>query len=188
VAARRLACALPRRRARCGVVELICRASSGRSWSAIPGGRKPVFRRGHDPVLVEPTLGDPATRTSLAGEARARVAPGDYITCWRRRKKTRRARPFFVDMQRAPSPFRICSARFHGLAARSRSATLSQALPLQPAEQACRLTLADYFPTSISTMRQGRRDPGPRPPSCWWREHLGGGRVNVVGLRLARGG
>ncbi len=181
-AARRLHVALPRADRGPRRVELDLPGQLEQELVGYPVRSKSLyFRRGLIPSWSKPTLVIRNEQILTPAEAEP-IAPGDYIYLLAPPKKAEALDRFFVDMQPSsePDPHLLGDFAVSGEVTLS---DLSQAYAIAPPEEACQLTLADYFDVHL--------DHSPKEGATLALDSIvlvarsiSGGRVNVVGLRL----
>src|SRR5450755_4587611 len=181
-AARRLHVALPRADRGPRRVELDLPGQLEQELVGYPVRAKSLyFRRGVIPSWSRPTLVIRNEHILSPAEAEP-IAPGDYIYLLAPPEKAETLDRFFVDMppSTAPDPHQFGDFVVSG---EITLGDLSQTYDIATPEEAVQLTLADYFdvhldhaPTEGATLALY--------PIVLVARSLGGGRVNVVGLRL----
>src|SRR5437868_1048642 len=181
-AARRLHVALPRADRGPRRVELDLPGQLEQQLVGYPVRSKSLyFRRGLVPSWSKPTLviRDERILTPLEADP---VAPGDYIYLLAPPEKAEALDRFFVDMQpsTAPDPHLLGDFVVSG---EHTLGELAEIYGVKVDEDQARLTLADYFDIHL--------DRAPKEGAeltldsiVLVARSLGGGRVNVVGLRL----
>jgi len=182
VAARRLHVALPRAERGPRRVELDLPGQLEQELVGYPVRSKSLyFRRGLIPSWSKPTLVIRNQNILSPAEAEP-VAPGDYIYLLAPPEKADALDRFFVDMQPSTEPDPHLLGDFM-VSGEITLRDLSQAYAIATPEQACRLTLADYFDVHL--------DHAPKEGATLDLDSIvlvarsiSGGRVNVVGLRL----
>ena len=165
-----------------GASSSICPASSSSNWSAIPSAPTAcIFRRGLIPSWSKPTLVIRDQQILSPAEADP-VAAGDYIYLLAPPEKAEALDRFFVDMppSAAPDPHLLGDFMVSG---EHTLGELAEIYGVAVDEEQAKLTLADYFDIHL--------DHAPKEgaelvldPIVLVARSIGGGRVNVVGLRL----
>jgi potassium/hydrogen antiporter len=181
-AARRLHVALPRSDRGPRRVELDLPGQLEQQLVGYPVRSKSLyFRRGLVPSWSKPTLVIREERILTPSEADP-VAPGDYIYLLAPPEKAEALDRFFVDMppSTAPDPHLLGDFMVSG---EHTLGELAEVYGVKVDEAQSKLTLADYFDIHL--------DYAPKEgaelvldPIVLVARSLGGGRVNVVGLRL----
>jgi potassium/hydrogen antiporter len=181
-AARRLHVALPRADRGPRRVELDLPGQLEQELVGYPVRAKSLyFRRGLIPSWSRPTLVIRNQNILSPAEAEP-IAPGDYIYLLAPPEKAEALDRFFVDMQpsTAPDPHLLGDFMVSG---EITLGDLSQAYAIATPEDACGLTLADYFDVHL--------DHAPKEGATLDLDSIvlvarsiSGGRVSVVGLRL----
>src|SRR5205814_7733194 len=143
-AARRLHVALPRAERGPRRVELDLPGQLEQQLVGYPVRSKSLyFRRGLIPSWSKPTLVIRNENILTPIEAEP-IAPGDYIYLLAPPEKAESLDRFFVDMQPSSEPDPHLFGDFM-VSCEITLGDLSQAYTIAPPEDACRLTLADYF-------------------------------------------
>ena len=181
-AARRLHVALPRADRGPRRVELDLPGQLEQQLVGYPVRSKSLyFRRGLIPSWSKPTLVIRDERILSPAEADP-VAPGDYIYLLAPPEKAEALDRFFVDMapSSAPDPHLLGDFMVSG---EHTLGELAEIYGVKVDEEQAKLTLSDYFDIHL--------DHAPKEgaelvldPIVLVARSLGGGRVNVVGLRL----
>ncbi len=181
-AARRLHVALPRADRGPRRVELDLPGQLEQQLVGYPVRSKSLyFRRGLIPSWSKPTLVIRDERILTPSEADP-VAPGDYIYLLAPPEKAEALDRFFVDMapSSAPDPHLLGDFMVSG---EHTLGELAEVYGVKVDEAQAKLTLSDYFDIHL--------DHAPKEgaelvldPIVLVARSLGGGRVNVVGLRL----
>jgi cell volume regulation protein A len=182
VAARRLHVALPRADRGPRRVELDLPGQLEQELVGYPVRPKSLyFRRGLIPSWSKPTLVIRNQNILSPAEADP-VAPGDYIYLLAPPEKAEALDRFFVDMlpSSAPDPHLLGDFTVSG---EHTLGELAEVYGVSVDEEQARLTLSDYFDIHL--------DHAPKEgaelvldPIVLVARSIGGGRVNVVGLRL----
>src|SRR5919205_1024105 len=181
-AARRLHVALPRADRGPRRVELDLPGQLEQQLVGYPVRSKSLyFRRGLIPSWSKPTLVIRDERILTPVEADP-VAPGDYIYLLAPPEKAESLDRFFVDMQpsSAPDPHLLGDFMVSG---EHTLAELAEIYGVSVAEDQAKLTLADYFDIHLDHAPKEGAELALDPIVLVARS-IGGGRVNVVGLRL----
>src|SRR5712672_2977164 len=181
-AARRLHVALPRADRGPRRVELDLPGQLEQQLVGYPVRSKSLyFRRGLIPSWSKPTLVIRDQHILSPAEADP-IAPGDYIYLLAPPEKAQALDRFFVDMlpSSAPDPHLLGDFVVSG---EITLGDIAQAYAIATPEDACRLTLADYFDVHLDhAPKEGA--PLALDSILLVARSLSGGRVNVVGLRL----
>jgi cell volume regulation protein A len=181
-AARRLHVALPRADRGPRRVELDLPGQLEQQLVGYPVRSKSLyFRRGLIPSWSKPTLVIRDERILTPAEADP-VAPGDYIYLLAPPEKAEALDRFFIDMapSSAPDPHLLGDFTVSG---EHTLGELAEIYGVKVDETQAKLTLADYFDIHL--------DHAPKEgaelvldPIVLVARNIGGGRVNVIGLRL----
>src|SRR3954469_12172263 len=139
------------------------------------------FRRGLIPSWSKPTLVIRKESILTPTEADP-IAPGDYIYLLAPPEKAESLDRFFVDMQpsSAPDPHLLGDFMVSG---EHTLAELAEIYGVKVDEEQARLTLADYFDLHLDRVPRAGAELALDSIVLVARS-IGGGRVNVVGLRL----
>jgi potassium/hydrogen antiporter len=181
-AARRLHVALPRADRGPRRVELDLPGQLEQELVGYPVRPKSLyFRRGLIPSWSKPTLVI-RNETILSPAEAEPITPGDYIYLLAPPEKAEALDRFFVDMQPSTEPDPHLLGDFM-VSGEVTLGDLSQAYAVAPPENACRLTLADYFDVNLDHAPKEGATVGLDSIVLVARS-ISGGRVNVVGLRL----
>ena len=181
-AARRLHVALPRSDRGPRRVELDLPGQLEQQLVGYPVRSKSLyFRRGLIPSWSKPTLVIRDERILTPTEADP-VAPGDYLYLLAPPEKAEALDRFFVDMapSTAPDPHLLGDFMVSG---EHTLGELAEVYGVKVDEAQSRLTLADYFDIHLDYAPKEGAELALDPIVLVARS-LGGGRVNVVGLRL----
>jgi cell volume regulation protein A len=181
-AARRLHVALPRADRGPRRVELDLPGQLEQQLVGYPVRSKSLyFRRGLVPSWSKPTLVIRDERILTPTEADP-VAPGDYIYLLAPPEKAEALDRFFVDMapSTAPDPHQLGDFMVSG---EHTLAELAEIYGVKVDEDQARLTLADYFDIHLDRAPKVGAELALDSIVLVARS-LGGGRVNVIGLRL----
>jgi cell volume regulation protein A len=181
-AARRLHVALPRSDRGPRRVELDLPGQLEQQLVGYPVRSKSLyFRRGLVPSWSKPTLVIREERILTPSEADP-IAPGDYIYLLAPPEKAEALDRFFVDMppSTAPDPHLLGDFMVSG---EHTLGELAEIYGVKVDESEKKLTLADYFDIHLDYAPKEGAELALDPIVLVARS-LGGGRVNVVGLRL----
>jgi cell volume regulation protein A len=181
-AARRLHVALPRSDRGPRRVELDLPGQLEQQLVGYPVRSKSLyFRRGLVPSWSKPTLVIREERILTPSEADP-IAPGDYIYLLAPPEKAGALDRFFVDMppSTAPDPHLLGDFMVSG---EHTLGELAEVYGVKVDEAQAKLTLADYFDIHLDYAPKEGAELALDPIVLVARS-LGGGRVNVVGLRL----
>ncbi|MBV8927042.1 MAG: potassium/proton antiporter [Bradyrhizobium sp.] len=181
-AARRLHVALPRSERGPRRVELDLPGQLEQELVGYPVRPKSLFfRRGLIPSWSKPTL--VIRNESILTPAEAEpVAPGDYIYLLAPPERAEALDRFFVDMQPSSSPDPHLLGDFI-VSGEHTLSELAEIYGVKVDENEARLTLADYFDVHLDhAPKEGATLP--LDSIVLVARSLGGGRVNVIGLRL----
>ena len=181
-AARRLHVALPRSDRGPRRVELDLPGQLEQQLVGYPVRSKSLyFRRGLVPSWSKPTLVIREERILTPSEADP-IAPGDYLYLLAPPEKAEALDRFFVDMppSTAPDPHLLGDFMVSG---EHTLGELAEVYGVKVDEAQAKLTLADYFDIHLDYAPKEGAELALDPIVLVARS-LGGGRVNVIGLRL----